>query len=144
MRREKDLLSDSVDATVRTSPSGSRNGRGLLQDAKHVPQPQPTFWDRLLPHGRLIKMTQEAKGVFIPYPLLGIIITLALLVISGIIAIQVQVSNLSTTILLRDADQRAVIQELKSKTEQLQVYIHDDREKLIRLQTEAEKDKRRQ
>jgi len=89
-------------------------------------------------------MTQEAKGVFIPYPLLGIIITLALLVISGIIAIQVQVSNLSTTILLRDADQRAVIQELKSKTEQLQVYIHDDREKLIRLQTEAEKDKRRQ
>lgn len=83
-------------------------------------------------------MTQEAKGVFIPYPLLGIIITLCTILVGGIIAIQVQVSNLSTTILLRDADQRAVIKELKDKTEQLQVYVHDDREKLIRLQTQSE------
>lgn len=85
-------------------------------------------------------MTQEAKGVFIPYPLLGIIITLACIVVGGIIAIQVQVSNLSTTILLRDADQRAIIQELKETTEQHRVYIHDTREKLIKMQTLAERD----
>lgn len=85
-------------------------------------------------------MTQEAKGVFIPYPLLGIIITLCTILVGGIIAIQVQVSNLSTTILLRDADQRAVVKELKDKTEQLQVYIHDDREKLIRLLERSDRD----
>lgn len=83
-------------------------------------------------------MTQDAKGVFVPYPLLGIILTLSIVVVGGIVAIQVQVSNLSTTILLRDADQRAVIQELKDKTEQLEVYLHDDREKIIRMQTEQE------
>ena len=86
-------------------------------------------------------MTQEARGIFVPYPLLGIIITLAMVVVGGIIAIQVQVSNLSTTILLRDADQRAVIQELKSKAEQLEVYLHDDREKIIRMQTQQDKRK---
>ena len=85
-------------------------------------------------------MTQEAKGVFIPYPLLGIIITICVLLVTGIVAIQVQVSNLSTTILLRDADQRAAIQQLQEKTEQLQVYIYDSREKLIRLQTQAERE----
>ena len=89
-------------------------------------------------------MTQDAKGVFIPYPLLGIVITLCTIVVAGIIAIQVQVSNLSTTILLRDADQRAVIQELKEKTEQLQVYIHDDREKLIQIRTKLEQEEKEQ
>lgn len=88
-------------------------------------------------------MTQEARGVFIPYPLLGIIIMLSLAVVGGIVAIQVQVSNLSTMILLRDADQRAVTQELKEKAEQLEVYLHDDREKLIRIQGQLE-GKRRQ
>lgn len=85
-------------------------------------------------------MTQEAKGVFIPYPLLAIMVTLGLVIVGGIVAIQVQVSNLSTVILLRDADQRAVTQELKEKTEQLQVYIYDSREKLVRLQAEVDKD----
>lgn len=105
--------------------------------------PKQTLIERFLPYGRLMRMTQEAKGVFIPYPLLGIIITLCVLLVTGIVAIQVQVSNLSTTILLRDADQRAAIQQLQEKTEQLQVYIYDSREKLIRLQTQSEQDSKR-
>lgn len=88
-------------------------------------------------------MTQEARGVFIPYPLLGIIITLCTILVGGIIAIQVQVSNLSTTILLRDADSRAVIKQQGEKLEQLQVYIYDGREKLIRLQTQVEREEKR-
>jgi hypothetical protein len=104
---------------------------------------QPHRW--WLPYTRWMRMTQEAKGVFIPYPLLAIMVTLGLVIVGGIVAIQVQVSNLSTVILLRDADQRAVTQELKEKTEQLQVYIYDSREKLVRLQAEVgkEEDKRR-
>lgn len=85
-------------------------------------------------------MTQEARGVFIPYPLLGIIITLAVVMISGIIALEVQVSSLSTTILLRDADQRAEISALKEKSAQLEVYIHNDREKLVHIETVLDRD----
>lgn len=85
---------------------------------------------------------QASKGVFIPWPLLAIIITLAIVVISGLVTLQVQVSNLSTTLLLRDADHARQIQEIKTemtrvqgKNEQLQVYINDDRLKLVSIQT---------
>lgn len=78
---------------------------------------------------------QSSRGLFIPYPLLAVIVTLAIVVISGIVALEVQVSNLNTTLLLRDADQRAEITQLKEKSAQLEVYIHSDREKLIHLET---------
>lgn len=83
-------------------------------------------------------MSQEAKGLFVPYPLLGIMLTLAIALVTGLITLWVQVSNLNTTILLRDADQRAATMELKEKTAQLEVYLHDDREKLIRLQAQQD------
>lgn len=108
---------------------------------------KPSLLSRLLPHGRTQKMMQETRGVFIPYPLLGIIITITCMVIAGIIAIEVQVSSLNTTLLLRDADQRAEILTTKEKMAQLEVYIHSDREKLVRMETQLENDrnnKRRQ
>ena len=133
------VLSHEVKAT-----EGQNGHSPEMQETEHGPQ---TLLEWFLPYGRRMRMTQDAKGVFIPYPLLGIVITLCTIVVAGIIAIQVQVSNLSTTILLRDADQRAVIQELKDKTEQMEVYLHDNREKMIRLQAshdrDEEKEKRR-
>lgn len=134
----RELLNFNV-LSQETRAAGHNGKSSRMQEIKDEPQ---ALWNKLLPYGRYMRMTQEAKGVFIPYPLLGIIITLCMIVVGGIIAIQVQVSNLSTTILLRDADQRAVIQELKDKAEQHAVYIHDDREKLIRLQTQAEREQR--
>lgn len=87
----------------------------------------------------------SSRGLFIPYPLLAVIVTLAIVVISGIVALEVQVSNLNTTLLLRDADQRAEIISLKEKSAQLEVYIHNDREKLIKIETSLEsQNKRRQ
>lgn len=84
----------------------------------------------------------EAKGVFVQWPLLIIIITLASVLIGAIVGLQVQVSNLNTTLLLRDADHarqldalKAEHSETKSKYEQLRVYIQDDREKLVAIQT---------
>lgn len=143
--RDKRELDNVSDVHTRALRAAGRNGDGgRLQELKHEPE-VISFWERFLPYGRRMRMMQEAKGVFIPYPLLGIIITLCTIVVAGIIAIQVQVSNLSTTILLRDADQRAVTQELKEKSEQLEVYIHDDREKLIRLlDREEQRNKRRE
>jgi len=85
---------------------------------------------------------QEAKGIFVQWPLLIIIITLASILIGAIVGLQVQVSNLNTTLLLRDADHSRQVDglrqdnvELKGKYEQLRVYIQDDREKLVALQT---------
>lgn len=46
----------------------------------------------------------ESRGVFIPWPLLAILVTLAIVLVSGLVTLEVQVSNLSTTLLLRDAD----------------------------------------
>lgn len=86
-------------------------------------------------------VAQQAKGVFLPYPLLAIIVTVGIMLFGGIVTLEVQVSNLSTTILLRDADQRAAIHDIQEKIGQHEVYIHDDREKLIRLQTQSEQDK---
>lgn len=88
-------------------------------------------------------MTQEAKGVFIPYQLLAIIITITCMVIGGIIAIEVQVSSLNTTLLLRDADTRAATRDLQEKAAQLEVYIHDMREKSVGDRKDIEELKRR-
>jgi len=83
----------------------------------------------------------QAKGVFLPYPLLAILMSIAMLLLGGVITLEVQVNNLSVTMLLRDADSRAIAHDMQEKMGQLEVYIHDDREKLIRLQTQAEQDK---
>ena len=89
-------------------------------------------------------VTQQTRGVFLPYPLIAILVTVGALVLSGIIALEVQVSNLNTTLLLRDADARQQMAEQRNKIEQLEVYIHNDREKLVRIETELDKGKRRQ
>ncbi len=73
---------------------------------------------------------QASRGVFLPHPLLGMLVTIAIVLVSGLVALEVQVSNLSTTLLLRDSDQRAEITAIKEKNAQLEVYIHNDREQL--------------
>lgn len=89
-------------------------------------------------------MTTETKGVFVPYPLLAIIITLAIVLVSGLITLEVQVSNLNTTILLRDADGRADVTAVKEKLAQLEVYIHDMREKRVADRSDIDQLKDRQ
>lgn len=88
-------------------------------------------------------MTQEAKGLFLPYPLLTIIVTIAVVLISGLVALEVQVSSLNTTLLLRDADTRAEMLTAKEKIAQLEVYIHNDREKLVHIETLLDNPKRK-
>ena len=52
-------------------------------------------------------MSEEASrtgGVFLPYPLLGIMLTLVLTLGGGIIGMYVKVDTMNSTILMRDAD----------------------------------------
>lgn len=84
----------------------------------------------------------QAKGLFLPYPLLGILTTVGALVLSGIVGLYVQVSSLQTTLLLREQDHTLRMREVKDeiaiirgKNEQLMVYITNDREKLVAIET---------
>lgn len=89
-------------------------------------------------------MADEASrtgGVFLPWPLLGIVMTLVLALGGGLIGLYSQLSAMQTTLLMRDADYRREQQQAWEKIEQLQVYIQNDREKLAKL--EAQNDKRK-
>ena len=100
---------------------------------------------RLSPHWGTLHMNMETKGLFVPYPILTIVVTLALALITGLVTLEVQVSNLNTTILLRDADGRAQLHDLQEKMAQMEVYMHDLREKRIADRSDIDqlKDKRR-
>jgi len=85
---------------------------------------------------------QQTKGLFLPYPLLAILTTVGALVLSGIVGLYVQVSSLQTTLLLREQDHSREMREVKDemavirgKNEQLMVYITNDREKLVAIET---------
>lgn len=57
--------------------------------------------------------SSASKGVFLPWPLLAIIVTLAIVLVTGLVTLEVQVANLSTTLLLRDGDHARQIEDLK-------------------------------
>ena len=123
---------------IRAVPRNERDGsETALQETVHS-------WTRwFTPHVEVKRMSAvESKGVFLPWPLLAIVVTLAIVLVSGLVTLEVQVSNLSTTLLLRDADHgrqvddlKIQLGEIKSKNEQLQVYITNDREKLVAIET---------
>ena len=81
----------------------------------------------------------ETKGLFLPWPLLAIITTVAIVLISGLVTLTVQVSNLNTTMLLRDADSRAQIGKMQDELSVLRVYVQNDRERLVKIETQIEK-----
>jgi len=122
-----------------SSPNGSKHAADSLQQTA-----QESILERwFLPHQETQVVAQSAsKGVFIPWPLLAIIVTLAIVLVTGLVTLEVQVSNLSTTLLLRDADHARQLTDIKvemarvsGKNEQLQVYITNDREKLVAIET---------
>lgn len=99
-------------------------------------QPAPPLQgtlDSWLPRRESRLMAEEAvrtNGVFLPYPLLGILVTLIIVLGGGIVGLYVKVDTMSTVILMRDADQREASKKLESKLELQEMYIHDIRETL--------------
>lgn len=78
-------------------------------------------------------MADEASrtgGVFLPYPLLGLLLTLTLALGGGLIGLYATVTTMNATMLMRDADQREAIKELKNKLELQEMYTRDIRETL--------------
>lgn len=93
-------------------------------------------------------MSEEANrsgGLWMPYPLLAMFLTLVLALGGGIIGLYAQMVAMNTTMIMRDNDYREDQRKAWEKIEQLQVYIKDDREKLVGQGKEIEflKDRRR-
>ena len=74
--------------------------------------------------------TQRTNGLFLPYPLLGIMLTLVLALGGGIIGLYVKVDTMGAVMLMRDTDHREQVKDLKNKLELQELYIHDIREML--------------
>lgn len=84
-------------------------------------------------------MSEEANrsgGLFLPYPLLGIMMTLILALGGGIIGLYSQLSAMNATMLMRDADYRKTVDKLEDKLELQDVVINNTREKLVEMRTE--------
>lgn len=77
---------------------------------------------------------QRTGGLFIPYPMLGIMMTLVLTLGGGIIGMYVKLDTMNSTMIMRDADHQRERQQAWEKIEQLEVYIHNDRERLGKLE----------
>jgi len=85
---------------------------------------------------------QRSGGIFIPYPLLGIMMTLILALGGGIIGMYVKLDTMNATMLMRDADHQRERQQAWDKIEQLEVYIHNDRERIGKLEERTERQQR--
>lgn len=82
-------------------------------------------------------MSEEAArtgGIFLPYPLLGIIMTLVVALGGGMIGLYSQLSAMNATMIMRDQDAQRRIDDLKKQMELQGVYMSDLREKVIRLE----------
>lgn len=91
-------------------------------------------------------MSDEANktsGLFIPYPLLGLLMTLVLALGGGLIGLYTQMSSMQTTLILRDADAQRQIHDLKEKLDQMEIYLHNDRERLIALERDNNPQRKR-
>ncbi len=99
-----------------TSPNGTRTAEiAKVPLQEQLPQ-RSTLSKWFLPHQETQLVAQQSSsGVFLPWPLLAIIVTLAIVLVTGLVTIQVQVSNLSTTLLLRDQDHARQVDELKAQ-----------------------------
>ena len=87
-------------------------------------------------------MSEEATrtgGLWMPYPLLGILLTLVLVLGGGIIGLYSTVTTMNATMLMRDADYRERMAKQETQTELLKMYISDDRKTIAVLQDRADK-----
>lgn len=81
---------------------------------------------------------QRTGGIFLPYPLLGILMALVLALGGGIIGLYTQLSAMNTTMIMRDADNLQKQNYLQNKLELLETYVHDDRLKLKGLEKDID------
>lgn len=87
-------------------------------------------------------MADEAvrtNGVFLPYPIIGFILTLTMALVAGLVGLYAQMATMQTTMIMRDTTYQQQVKELKEKVDLQGMYITDLREKMIRQESPKKK-----
>lgn len=87
-------------------------------------------------------MADEASrtgGIFLPWPLLGFILTITMTLVAGLVGLYTQISAMNTTLILRDAAAQQQMTDLKHEIQVQGEYVRDLRERIIRVETTAKK-----
>lgn len=84
---------------------------------------------------------QRTNGVFLPYPLLGFILTITMALVAGLVGLYTQISAMNTTLILRDASAQQQLTDLKHELQVQGEYVRDLRERIIRVETANNKRK---
>ena len=87
-------------------------------------------------------MADEANrtsGLFLPYPVLGFLLTLTMALVAGLVGLYSQMATMQTTMILRDTTYQQQVKELKEKVDLQGMYITDLREKMIRQEASKKK-----
>lgn len=139
MRNEKHL---DVDVHQRAIRAAARTGiaQVVLQGTFEDKPKKRGFLAAVLPHQETRIMAEEAaksSGLFLPYPLLGFLLTLTMAMVAGLVGLYSQLSTMQTTMILRDSSYQQQVKELKEKVDLQGMYITDLREKQIRADAEA-------
>lgn len=85
-------------------------------------------------------MSEEASrtgGLFLPYPLIGILMTLVLALGGGIIGMYVKLDTMNATMIMRDADHREALKKLENKSDLQELLIRDLREKQVETRSDV-------
>jgi hypothetical protein len=106
---------------------------------------QSAWWERwFMPHREERSMSEEAAksgGLWMPYPLLGILLSLVLVLGGGIIGLYSTVTTMNATMLMRDSDYRERMAKQETQVELLKMYVADDRKVLAVLEDRVGKKK---
>lgn len=82
-------------------------------------------------------MADEANrtgGVFLPWPLLGFILTITMALVAGLVGLYTQISAMNTTLILRDSTNQQQMMDLKRAIEVQGEYVRDLRERIIKVE----------
>ena len=131
MRKESDLVDDSVNVQLRAKKAAARVGtNGRLQSIGHAAQPpMPSWFDRLFPQEHLIVGGREVKGFVIPHWAAGVILA-ALLSGMGFMYSRIQdqrdlLIEMRTTLNMTKEASAEERRNLKNTLDLQQVYIND-------------------
>ena len=80
---------------------------------------------------------QRTGGLFLPYPLLGLLLTLMLTLGGGIIGMYVKLDTMNATMIMRDTDQKEQLKELKNKLDLQDQYTRDLRERQSEMRSDV-------
>jgi len=79
---------------------------------------------------------QRTGGLFLPWPLLGFLLTLTLALGGGLLGMYVKLDTMNATMIMRDADHREAVKKLENQNELQELLIRDLREKQVEMRSD--------